>query len=83
MSGHHEKAPFSDLHSGLDRLEAELIGTDYLEGTSPPYFQERLIPILAALGDVVRAARTAIEPALQEEVARADRRAIYRAQGEA
>lgn len=61
----------ADLAEALDRLERETAGADHLEGTSARYFQERLHPILAALGEVAKAARVAIEPAVAEESHRA------------
>lgn len=76
-------APLADLHTALDRLEHELSGNGDLGGTSPAYFQERLRPILAALGGAVKAARTALEPALLEEAHRDEVHRAYTRSGEA
>jgi hypothetical protein len=59
--------PLADLHEALARLERQTAGAGCLEGTSPRYFQEALLPMLAALGEVAKAARVAIEPAMVEE----------------
>lgn len=63
--------PLADLGSALDRLGFELAATDDLAGTSPAYFQGRVLPILAALHETVKAARVALEPAILEEHHRA------------
>lgn len=63
--------PVADLAHTLDRLAGELAGAADLDGTSPAYFQSRLLPILAALADVTKAARLAIEPALLVDAHRA------------
>ncbi|NML94730.1 hypothetical protein HHL27_13730 [Novosphingobium sp. TW-4] len=64
----------SDLAQHLDRLAGELSCAGDLDGTSAAYFQSRLLPVLAALADVVKAARVALAPALQEEAYRSDGR---------
>lgn len=70
MSKH--STPFADLASSLDRLAQELSGTSDLEGTSPEYFQSRMLPILSTLADVVKAARAAVEPEMANEAHRAN-----------
>lgn len=72
MSG--RAAPLADLHRELDWLALELSSASDLDGTSPDYFRGRLMLIIAALGGVVTAAITALEPAKMEETHRADAR---------
>lgn len=69
----------ADLHTALARLSDELLCASDLEGTSPAYFQSRLLPILATLADVTLAASVALEPALQEAAHRAIAADVYRA----
>lgn len=71
--------PLADLHTALSRLADGLGGASDLEGTSPEYFQRRLLPILAALGEAAQAASVALEPALKDETYRAIAADVYRA----
>lgn len=75
--------PLADLHTALANLSDELRGASDLEGTSPAYFQSRLLPMLAALGDVTRAASVAFDPALVEETHRANASDICRTYAQA
>ncbi|OYU37046.1 hypothetical protein [Novosphingobium sp. PASSN1] len=63
--------PLAELGSALDRLAFELAASGDLEGHSPEHFQCRVLPILAALHETVKAARVALEPAMAEEHHRA------------
>lgn len=75
--------PFANLDTALARLANELGGVSDLEGTSPEYFQRRLLPILAAIGDMAQAASVALEPALRDETYRAIAADVYRANAQA
>lgn len=69
MSKH--STPIADLANSLDRLAQELSAASDLEGTTPEYFQSRMLPVLTLLADVVKAARVTVEPAMADEVHRA------------
>ena len=75
MMANPQAAPIGDLQRKLDLLASEIAGFAIeLDETALAYFRGRKLHLLTALLDVAQAASKALEPAMLEEMHRAEAR---------